>query len=1050
MGLNESAISNSILQPRRVLVDGRSELIRESIDGRPLYQYRISAKKLDALESELSKPKCTDAARVLILAPLAAGRFAENYDGGAPSWADCGREVSKLYRPGDTRFKQLMAESLKHYKIEAISRDDNVLLLETIIRESGLPSPMLAAGRPLRRLLDALMDRAARGEDVIETAANLIGTESRLPQRYKDAGHLPQLCADLVIAVDSLKQDSGWNGGSLDSIWTIPSWDRKLPFRVPEEKAKEIVGCLLHVAEIAAESTPLSVERFLYRASGNWQLRARVAFPPSGHEIEQPNLPEVLTVRYAVDGEPTDEACRIRRQGGERLFRLARAANDLSELLASSARTLSLLLENPGGAQEPLDCQGGERLAAELPWIFRFRGDGKHVYLDSGERRSRAPELLVATLPGTEVTGCAALEPGTLDVSTRDGEPPQQRAVWRVKGVAELRWQGGEARIEAGYTGPDVHLQFSGRAANVYVNGCTGAYIGDPKPRRVGGLFGRSQWRPAGSSEWKTGVVRSVGKVTYRLIDDAGAELAKRNVFIFPDTFGWKVLHKQVELTLGQGFSVIGPASRVGDKWIIEFGTDSQIVVRIEAPGGEINLRFVKPRLTSFLNVATGDQFDRRNHSISARIIGAIVAQSNQHDHILVRRQSNAWNDTHPFPLLDNQLRLSEIKPFLNALAFDSRGRTHALRIEFPNHAKLEVEAYRISRNGDQVSISGASEAMNIELLELVTKTDETPASVILQRLDQESWVIPPLREGCLYLAMDGSHQAAPCLVKGPTSSDELDLRTFAGCVAISEEGERSRCLSELFQKITTQPGDGFNSGQIDECLDWLGRFQHVLTWLDPFLVLAANPVLAVKLLALARFRNQTQAQQGLRWGLDEVPLFWHRLTALDGAGVAEWANVEFGAEAPDAVRDLLQELPLQAVLHELSNAELPRLQAVYGAWRDQWQIRVQQWSDLSRGRAGTRSKEIGDVATSLWSNLAEAHELQSLLETRCQQVPDSIVDIHRSYLWAPFELALCVAYQLDISPLLRDDLIYARYAVSPEAFDDAFCVAIVLMERMK
>jgi hypothetical protein len=1020
------------------------------IDGRPLYQYRISEEKLDALELELSNPRCTDAARVLVLAPLAAGRFAENYDEGTPSWDHCGKEVRKLYRPGDRRFKQLMAESLRHYKIDLIGNDDSDLLFQTIVRESGLPSPMLAAGKPLRRLLDDLMDRAARGEDVIETAVNLVLTQDRLPKRYKDAGHLPQLCADLVIAVDGLKQDSSWNGGSLDPIWSMPNWDRKLPFRVTEERAKEIVSCLLHVAEAAVESTPLSIERFLCRVGGNWQLRARVAFPQSGHEIEQPNLPETLSLRYTVDGEPTDDACRIRRQGDQPLYKLARETKDLSELLASSSRTLSLSIEGGEGTRSVLDCQGGERLAPEFPWVFRSRSDGKHVYLDSGDRRSRAPELLVATLPGTKATGSATSESGTLEVGGRDDEPPQQRSIWRVQGIAEFQWDGGEARVEAGYTGPDVHLQFSGRGANVHVHGCTGAYIADPKPKRVGGLSGKIQWRSTGSSQWNTGFVRTTGKVTYRLVDEAGVELAKRNVFIFPDTFGYKILHKCVELTLGQGLSVVGATAQGPNKWVIEFGIEPRVVVRIEAPGVEINLRFEKPQPTSFVNVATGEQFSDRNHSVSSRIVGALVAQSNQHDHIVVRRQSGAWNDTHAFPLINNQLRLSETKAFLNALAFDYRGRTNALRIEFPNHAGLEIEAYRIIRRDDCISISGASDGMNVDLVELSPEMGRVPVSHTLERLNEDSWTIPPLREGRLYLAIDSSHQAAPCLVRGHTSSDREDRNTFVGCVAITDEHERSRSLLELFQKITAKPNEGFNSGQIGDCLDWLGRFQQVLPWLDPFLVLASNPAIALKMLALARLRNHTEAQQGLRWGLDEVPLFWHRLNVRDGAEIVEWTHAEFAGEARDAIRDLVHELPLQAVLQQLSSGALPLVKAAYGAWRDQWQIRVQHWSDLADGRTGARSNSIKDAATSLWSNLAEAQELKSLLESRCQQVPDSIGEIHRSYLLAPFELALCAAYRLDIPAVLRDDLIYARYAILPEAFDDAFCVATILMERMK
>ena len=689
-------------------------------------------------------------------------------------------------------------------------------------------------------------------------------------------------------------------------------------------------------------------------------------------------------------------------------------------------------------------------MAPELPWVFRVRDDGKHIYLDSGDRRSRTQMLWVAAPPGATASGHASLEHGVLEVVSSDGEPQQQRSIWLVQGVADFQWADGEARIESGYTGPDVHLQFSGRGASVHVHGCTGAYIGDPKPKRVGGLAGTIQWRETGSTQWSTGIARTNGKVTYRLVDEAGVDLAKRNIFIFPDNFDYKILHKQVELTLGADCSVVDGVCSGADKWVIEFGADQDVVVPINISGAEIRLRFERPRPTSFVNVATGEQFSGRDHSISSRVVSALVARSNQHDHIVVRRQQDSWNRAHSFPLSNSQIRLFEIKPFLNALAFDYCGKTSALRIEFPNQSGLDVEAYRIMWRQERVSIPGASSGMQVDLVDLAQTESEDLASSTLERLTGEDWALPPLREGHLYLAIDSSSQAAPCLVKGSGVIESGESRTFKGCIAVSDKDERANSLLALFQRITTKPNEGFNSGQIEECLTWMGRLQSVLQWLDPFLVLASNPVLAVRFLALATLRKHTAALQGLQWGLDEVPLFWHHLTALDSASVVEWANAEFGAEGQGEVLTLLIDLPMQAATQQLAGGDLTALKAKFEARRDQWQICVRQWSDLSRGLTGIRSTGIGTAAASVWNNIVELKQLKSLLETRCQQVPHSSVDMHRTYLLAPFELAICTTYRLDMPPVLRDDLIYARYAISPEAFDDAFCVATILMERTK
>lgn len=1058
MSFDENTIKKYILQYRREIVDGESKLIRESIDGRRLYKYRISPDKLDALEDELSKPRCTDAARILILAPLAAGRFSANYEGGPPRWEDCGKEVKKLYKPADPKFKRLMTDSLKKYGISVLNRDNRDFLLETIIRESGLPSPMLADGKPLRKLLDTLMDRAARGEDVGEVAASLVDEDNDLPKRYKDPElpqlrtELLQLCAELVNAVGLLKRDADWNGGLLDPIWEIPQWERRLPFLVPERRAREIVGRLLDVAESAAQSAPLSIERTLSEVSGGWKLGAQVAFPANGQRIEHPkNLPELAVLHYTVDGEITDEACRIRKKGVDPLYELARASSDLSDILATPSRMLSLSIRTNEGKQELLDCQGGERLDAEMPWIFVDKNDKKHVYLDSGDRRSRAPELLVAVLPDTTVSGDAILEPGALDVPVRVGEKPQKRSIWRVKGSAELRWPEGESRIEAGYTGPDVHLQFLGRAAFVDIKGCSGVFLGDPKPRRVGGYSGLIEWRPIRSNHWRTGSNRTLGKCTYILVDDNGVELAKRVVFILPESFSCNVRHTYVELALGDGFTVVGNVSQVGNTWRIDFGPKSILMISIDTPSGVIELTFEKPQPTAFRHVATGEQFDGQNHTISAQLITGLVAKSYQHDYVLVKRRYGGLNASHSVTLVDNKLRLSEIKDFLNALAFSYRGRTHSLRVEFPNQAGLNIEAYRIYRKENHLCISGASDEMNIELLELAPEKDQGSIDFTLDKnKDQESWAIPELRVGSLYLAIDTSRQAAPCLVMGPVVNEAEDSRTFIGCIAIADEDERLKSLLNMFQQITSQPNDGFNSGQIDDCLHWMGRFQFVLQWLDPFLVLAANPILAHKMLVLARLRNHIQALQGLHWWLDKVPLFWHQLRVIDGIAILEWTDREFASQALEIVRDLLEELPLQRIQQQLSKSPTQLLTATFELWRDQWQVRALQWSDSANRQKGTRPALIGLESSALWSNLSDNQQLRLLLESQCLQVPDSIEDIHRTYLLAPFELALCVAYQIKIPEALRDDLIYARYAISPDAFDNAYCIAVTLMERMK
>ena len=317
-------------------------------------------------------------------------------------------------------------------------------------------------------------------------------------------------------------------------------------------------------------------------------------------------------------------------------------------------------------------------------------------------------------------------------------------------------------------------------------------------------------------------------------------------------------------------------------------------------------------------------------------------------------------------------------------------------------------------------------------------------------RVNQDCWEIPPLREGRLYLAVDASHQAAPCLVGEHSPVEQGGQYSFLESVALTDERERSTNLLGFFRRVTAEPEQEFHVGQIDVCLDWMGRFQHVLTWLHPFLVLALHPEIALKILILARLRGHIKAEQGLRWSLDEVPLFWHQLAGLDSAKIPSWNHAQFTEETRNQAQELIKELPFQEILGQLSCSPLPLLQATHSAWRDEWQRRVQSWGDQANGRLGIRSSEIARSAELLWNSLAEAPELKTLLEVRCQQVPEGIEELHRTYLLAPFELAASIVHCLELPAHLRDDLIYARYVISPDAFDSAFCVAKILMERMK
>lgn len=335
--------------------------------GKPLYKYRIDPKNLYFLEAFISNPRASDTQKILALAPVAAANFAMNYVDGLPAWEDCGAEVSKLYgttQASQQRFRMLMERSLDYYGVNITKRADGAtLLLETIIGQAGLPRGMLKEGQPLWKILDALMKRVGEGADDAKAEASLLVDDAveradgrqvpRLRRAYRDAQHLPQLCSELVLALSRLIEQANWTGGPLKPIYNLPNWDKDLPFRVNEATARILVSQLLNVAITAAGGPGLAIERILSRQYGQCILETRASVSPEGITLPGENRP-LVAVHYAIDGEPADEAFRLRGTENSPYF-LAKEALALGES-ADNGR-VSLALKKADGYL-PLDFAG--------------------------------------------------------------------------------------------------------------------------------------------------------------------------------------------------------------------------------------------------------------------------------------------------------------------------------------------------------------------------------------------------------------------------------------------------------------------------------------------------------------------------------------------------------------------------------------------------------------------------------------------------------------------------------------------------------------------
>ena len=1017
------------------------KLGRELIDGRPLYQYQSDMEFLSVLEGFINQPKATDENKIRSLAPVAAARFASRYEEGVPSWAHCGPEVEQLYgakQGSQARFRTLMELSLGFYKVPVIKDDGGrVRLLHTIISQAGLPSGMLRKGKVLRGVMDALIGELARGsDDLVPEAGRLIEeaiAQGRLNKLHQEAGHLPKLCADLAIAVRKLTEQANWAGGSLDPLWQIPNWAKELPFRVEENAAREIVGELLGVAAAAAGGSSMAIDRILSFRDGVWSMKARAVFPHDGIELPDESR-TLLSVQYAIEQQPAGEAFRIRRkQGG--LYEQARGVEDL--LIGSVNQRISLVVQDSEGKYQHQVCERGEPLGESASWVFE-PCRGEYIYKADAPVRLRAPELLVAVADGAEITGEA------IDTGQHLSFEGNRRALWKVTGRAQVKDADADpALIHAGYDGPQVYLDFKGKTPSFHARKFASVFIGDPAPRGTGALFGRIQWKRVGEQDWNGGPVRNeTGHLSFRLVSSDGEVLAeRRRIFVLPEGLGARISNRSVSLRHLANLEVVGHTPGPDGNYTLDFGQETSLKATLKTGNSTLDAVFKRVTPTSFLDLATREEVHEGAKKLSSRAAERFLAHSVNHKSVDVYRKDDNFATAFQIGLRGGNISLSDerFRSFRKALSFHPKGRTHTLVAQFRNGPRLEIHEYRIIRREGILEVMGATPEVSVELRPLVPAADGEARAFQLERIDAEHWAIPECLDGAAaYLAVDTTHQAAPCLVRGSKGGEHEQLR-FHDAIAISDESERGAVLIDLYRRVTETPEVGASSAEIDACLQWLGDFQFELKWLDPFLVLSANPDLALRMLVLARLQGQVQAEQGLRWALDDVPLFWHRVGLSDLSGVLEWTVRHFGVQTQIEVAVFLggPDFHIPSRLKQLVS-----LRDRHPACLKNWQEIVVDWCQASGLGYAPRSPAIGEAAAALWKKI----EGRPLYDSQGRRVPGG-GDIFRTYLLAPCELAIMFFLGIEPDITYRNDLLYARHMIDPQQFDDAFCVALAILE---
>lgn len=1029
----------------------------EDIDGRPLYQYRVflqsagfhQLNSIEVWEVLIENPNSRDDQVARFLAPVAAARFASNYEEGAPCWEHCGEAVSNLRKRSFSRFSSLLERSLELYRIKPLKlRGGDTGWLETIIGQAGLPAGMLKPGKVVRVILDQLMAHLGSGEEGMdELARSLVNqalAEDKLRTAYRDAGHLPGLCAELVRAVVGLTAEAGWTGGDPGAIWAIPQWEDRLPFRVNPQTAREIVGHLLKVAIQAAGGGDLGIARVMHRAGQDWKLKTRAVV--SGEDIDLSALglespPSMAAVFYTVNGQPVEEALRIRHRE-QASFRVLRGPNELMGEHGSWEVPISLALHFDG-QYLPVSASGGDALDSNSAWVFEARGP-EYVFKAHAPVRLRAKELIIAVDAGESVTGCAEKLQGTSLILGKDGK---RRELWRVSGRAVIERPNEEPTwVVAGFEGAQSYLDFRGKSpSSFHVEGCATVFVGNPEPRRVGGLAGRIQWRRQGETGWRDwGQKFEPGMLAFRLVDEVGTSIAeRRRVLVLPDGFRPEITTKSTSFRLPSGFTSSSAKPGLDGKHIVEFGRAETIAVEVEAPGVRVRFLFAKPVAGAFVDLLTKERTTSGRKIISSWLVERMCALSGQHAAMLEVSRTNDRSAA-PIPLAaDGRLNLFQIRAYLQALAFHARGRSHTVLLEFRNAAALQVDSYksRIRRDGSHLVVQDATPDMDLEMVPMVSSGLGQPERVIPARVEKDVWQIPDIEEPSqLYLAVDRTRQALPCLVVSTEQSSQ-SWSAFMGAVCVRDVSEREAALRNVYHDITQSPSDARSIEESDILFRWVVEFQLYLEWLDPFLVLASEPALAMKMLVLAEINGREEAAAALREALDLVPFFWHRAGVSVLSDLMDWAQARFGTQVIPTLPPILEKRSIQRSLM-IPSAE--RNERSMQAWEEA--ITSFRWITPREQRQRSPAM-AGFVANDLWANPNLDPEAKGQLRVQPRSISTQ-TNLAETYYLAPQELAIAISLGVDLLDSQVADFIYARYVIDPQKFDAAYSAAISVIGK--
>ena len=271
------------------------------VDGRPLFQYRVSEAEYKELreylsslhQSRLLAPHARTAATFVL---FASEWFRREFDGGLQRWDDLAPEMlAHLPYAAKTH---LTAEGLEWWKRKVRVLGGAREFLLTLVLEGGFPTRVLESrengwlSSHLRRVISRVVTLQAGDQE--EAFQISVAAEEGIRATFRNRDfHL--LCAELALAIAKLKREAESDSPAMVSPSAYldgirPRWREELPIALEGEGAQRLVDDLVNT-KVARFGSDIGAraKRLLVRSGDNWATAVRVG---ADGEID---LPKSLT-----------------------------------------------------------------------------------------------------------------------------------------------------------------------------------------------------------------------------------------------------------------------------------------------------------------------------------------------------------------------------------------------------------------------------------------------------------------------------------------------------------------------------------------------------------------------------------------------------------------------------------------------------------------------------------------------------------------------------------------------------------------------------------